>query len=575
MKTKMEHFPATNPNPVLSVADGTVLYSNEAGEPLLNEWGVKVGEKLPSNIGDLVQRVLSHNNPEKIEVKVGKRVYLVVFHPLLEQESVNISGFDISDQKELEEKLQESERKFSEAQRMAHVGYWDWNIVANKMYRSDEMQRIFGLNSQFDINYGTLLKYIHPEDRVNLDNAMIDTLNGIPFDNDYRIILANGEERIVHIMGEVIFDEENVPIRVKGIVQDITERKKAEEKIQILANVVESSNDAIITLSLEGIITSWNKGAEQIYGYSTEEIMGKKVSILEPDHFKGEIKQFVEKIKQGEKVKNYETVRLRKGGTLVNVSLTLSPVLDDSGRVIVISVIARDITERIKAEKSLVKAEDARKKEIHHRIKNNLQVISSLLDLQADKFNDLKVIEAFRESQSRVISMALIHEELYKEKGTDTLNFSEYLKTLSENLFQTYRLSSKNIHLKMDLEENSLLNVDIAVPLGIIVNELISNSLKHAFIGRNNGEISIILRREESKNEESKGTCYTLIVSDNGVGIPENFDIENLESLGLQLVTSLVDQLDGELEFKRNNGTEFTIKFTVTEKQASSPAHNN
>ena len=241
-----------NPNPVISVGkDGTVLYSNKSGEPLLHEWGVKVGEKLPSNIGDIVQRVLSHNNPEKIEVKVGKRVYLVVFHPLLEQESVNISGFDISDQKELEEKLQESERKFSEAQRMAHVGYWDWNIVANKMYRSDEMERIFGLNSQFDINYGTLLKYVHPEDRVNLDNAMIDTLNGIPFDNDYRIILADGEERIVHIMGEVIFDEENVPIRVKGIVQDITERKKAEEKIQILVNVVESSNDAIITLSLD------------------------------------------------------------------------------------------------------------------------------------------------------------------------------------------------------------------------------------------------------------------------------------------------------------------------------------
>ena len=111
-----------------------------------------------------------------------------------------------------------------------------------------------------------------------------------------------------------------------------------------------------------GIITSWNKGAEQIYGYSAEEILGKKVSILEPDHLKGKIKQFVEKIKQGEKVKNYETVRLKKDGTSVNVSLTLSPVLDDSGRVIAISVIARDITERIKAEKSLVKAEDARKK---------------------------------------------------------------------------------------------------------------------------------------------------------------------------------------------------------------------
>ena len=201
-----------------------------------------------------------------------------------------------------------------------------------------------------------------------------------------------------------------------------------------------------------------------------------------------------------------------------------------------------------------------------------MQVISSLLDLQADKFNDPKVIEAFRESQSRVISMALIHEELYKEKGTDTLNFSEYLKTLSENLFQTYRLSSKNIHLKMDLEENSLLNVDIAVPLGIIVNELISNSLKHAFIGRDKGEIQIKLYRE--KSEDSKSTSFILTVSDNGVGIPENLEIEELDSLGMQLVITLVDQLDGEFELKRNNGTEFTIRFTVTEKnnQASEPA---
>ena len=237
-----------------------------------------------------------------------------------------------------------------------------------------------------------------------------------------------------------------------------------------------------------------------------------------------------------------------------------------------------DITERKKAEKALTKIEIARKKEIHHRIKNNLQVISSLLDLQADKFDNPKVIEAFRESQNRVISMALIHEELYKEEGTDTLDFSEYLKTLAENLFQTYRLSSKNIHLNMDLEENAFFDMDTAVPLGIIVNELLSNSLKHAFPGRDKGEIRIKLRREGNGQYDVEGcrsTSYTLTVSDNGVGIPENLDIEDLDSLGLQLVTSLVDQLDGELNLKRNNGTEFTVKFTITEKQAPSPAHNN
>jgi two-component sensor histidine kinase len=142
-----------------------------------------------------------------------------------------------------------------------------------------------------------------------------------------------------------------------------------------------------------------------------------------------------------------------------------------------------------------------RKKEIHHRIKNNLQVISSLLDLQADKFNDIKVVEAFRESQNRVISMALIHEELYKEKGTDILNFSEYIKMLADTLFQTYRVSSKNIYLNMDLEENVLFNIDTAVPLGIIVNELVSNSLKHAFIGKDKGEILIKLHSNPNLTE--------------------------------------------------------------------------
>jgi PAS domain S-box-containing protein len=146
---------------------------------------------------------------------------------------------------------------------------------------------------------------------------------------DFRIVLANGEERTLHIKSDFIYNDENIPIRVKGIVQDITESKKAEEKIQTLANAVESSNDAIITLSLDSIIASWNKGAEQVYGYSAEEILGKDISILEPVNVKEKIKQLNEKIKQGERIQNYETFRLRKDGRLINVSITLSPVFDD------------------------------------------------------------------------------------------------------------------------------------------------------------------------------------------------------------------------------------------------------
>jgi len=226
-------------------------------------------------------------------------------------------------------------------------------------------------------------------------------------------------------------------------------------------------------------------------------------------------------------------------------------------------------------EENLKKNDETRKREIHHRIKNNLQVISSLLDLQAEKFKgkkdikDSEVLEAFMESQDRVISMALIHEELYKGGRHDTLNSSSYLEKLVDNLFLTYRLGNSEIKLNMDLEENLFFDMDTAVPLGIIVNELVSNSLKHAFMGRDEGEIRIKLCREES----DENTNFTLAISDNGVGIPENIDIEDLDSLGFQLVTSLVDQLDGELELKRNNGTEFIIRFTLTEEsnQESAP----
>jgi len=164
--------------------------------------------------------------------------------------------------------------------------------------------------------------------------------------------------------------------------------------------------------------------------------------------------------------------------------------------------------------------------------------------------------------------MALIHEELYEGEDTDTLNFSEYLQELAENLFQTYNFNAKSIHLSMDLEENALFNMDTAVPLGIIVNELVSNSLKHAFPGRDEGEIRIKLRIEEGEcKKSSKSASFVLTVSDNGVGIPENLIIEDLDGLGMQLITTLVDQLDGELELKRDNGAEFIIRFKVTEEK--------
>jgi PAS domain S-box-containing protein len=353
--------------------------------------------------------------------------------------------------------LKESEKGLAEAQRMAHIGNWEWDIAADKTYWSEELYRIFRRDpKKLAPPYSEYLSYIHPDDRAYFDSIVRKPDNDKPRSIDHRIILDNGEERIVHMQAEVIFGEKNIPIRVKGIVQDITERKKA--------------------------------------------------------------------------------------------------------------------------EKALINLEIARKKEIHHRIKNNLQVISSLLDLQAENFSNRKcikdsdVLNAFRESQDRITSIALIHEELHEGEGDNTLYFSPYLEKLVGNLFQTYSLGNANISLKTDIEEDVLFDMDTAVPLGIIVNELVSNSLKHAFPGRDKGEIQIKLFKEVkignevSNNKEEpagRGTKYTLIVSDDGTGIPDNIDLDNSDTLGLQLVNILVDQLDGEIELKRNRGTEFVISINV------------
>lgn len=215
--------------------------------------------------------------------------------------------------------------------------------------------------------------------------------------------------------------------------------------------------------------------------------------------------------------------------------------------------------------------EEIRKKEIHHRIKNNLQVISSLLSLQAEHFSDKKVRESFQDSQNRVISMSLIHEELYKtgEIGDfETFDFKAYLKKLANELFRSYLVGNQDIHLKLNIEK-IFLGMDTGIPLGIIINELISNSLKHAFPAGREGEIQIKLHKIESGKisgeDRETGRCesseFLLVVSDNGVGIPEKIDFRHTSSLGLQLVNILVDQIEGSIELVRGTGTEFRIKF--------------
>lgn len=197
-------------------------------------------------------------------------------------------------------------------------------------------------------------------------------------------------------------------------------------------------------------------------------------------------------------------------------------------------------------------------REIHHRVKNNLQVISSLLSLQSRSSKDEQAIEMAKESQNRIKVMALIHEKLYSSKGFANVEFNDYIKNLVNDLFASYRVSASRISLKMEIEDISL-GIDTAIPTGLIINELVTNCLKYAFTKDNDGEIRISLRSlDDGQNE--------LIVSDNGVGIPENLDIKNAESLGLRMITNLTERsLHGNVSIKRSKGTEFRIIFKEKE----------
>jgi len=203
--------------------------------------------------------------------------------------------------------------------------------------------------------------------------------------------------------------------------------------------------------------------------------------------------------------------------------------------------------------KTQLQEKDVLLKEVHHRVKNNMQVISSLLNLQSHRVQDPAVLEMFRESQRRIRSMALIHERLYQSSDLSSIEFSQYLRNLAIHLFHSYQADSRRIQLTIDAEP-VFLNINTAIPCGLIVNELVSNALKHGFPDGRKGKLEIGLHSVAQDG-------YILRVGDNGVGIPEALDIHKTETLGMQIINTLVEQIDGRLELDRRGGTSFQLGF--------------
>ena len=255
-------------------------------------------------------------------------------------------------------------------------------------------------------------------------------------------------------------------------------------------------------------------------------------------------------------VKNEEVLLKKKNGTPFLGSICAVTVRDEIGKIRYFDGIVEDITDRKEAEEKLKMSlveKEVLLREIHHRVKNNLQIISSLLNLQSRHVEDEPALDMFHESRNRVRSMALVHEKLYRSNDLAEVDFCEYIQSLSRHLFMSYRVEPTEIDLSIDVKD-VFLDINTSIPCGLIINELVSNSLKHAFSGRDRGKIHVSMRPENNGK-------FKMVIRDDGVGLPKNLEVTQTESLGLQLVTMLVEQLQGTLSVVNKNGTSYEILF--------------
>lgn len=328
-----------------------------------------------------------------------------------------------------------------------------------------------------------------------------------------------------------------------------------------LARILDLADDAIISVDDEQRIILFNQGAERIFGYSSLEVTGQTLDILLPMRLvhahREHLQEFAKSPESARRMgERREILGRRKNGTEFPAEASISKVAVQDRHMY--TVILRDVTDRVAAQdkiKNSLREKEALLKEIHHRVKNNLQVVSSLLGLQSRVVPDEPTRKMFQESQNRIHSMALLHESLYQSDNLSRIDFPVYIHRLASHLFQSYGVVSERIHLRTDLDA-LYLTMDAAVPCGLIINELVSNSLKYAFPDGREGEVRIELR-------EHLAGVARLVVADNGVGLRSDINWETARTLGLRLVRTLAEQLGAKIEVESKAGTEVRLTFAA------------
>ena len=591
----------------------------------------------------------------------------------------------------IEQELRHNEFLLKKSQAIAHIGSWELDVIADRLVWSDEVYRMFGLRPrEFDATYEAFLDTVHPDEREGVNAAYSRSLDEgqDTYEIIHRIVRRDtGEIRIVHEKCEHIKDASGKIVRSIGMVEDITERMRAEQALREseskFRSVVESSPMGMHMYQLEEngrlVFIGANPAADRILGVDNSQFIGKTLDEAFPSMAdselsksyrraaaKGESWSIEQIFYQDEKItgtfevhafqtepgkmvalfmditdrkKAEEALRNSEAqyrsliqnsndaiyllynrkfeiinhkfeelmgvtiedvqkpdfdfmdlvkpddhpfieqrmadmvkGKQVDPQYQFKAVRPDGHELILEASVSyvpykegtatqgvlRDVTERIRTENQIrqnLEEKNVLLKEIHHRVKNNLSVVISLLNLQADNLQSKEqAINAFKESRDRIYAMAMVHEQLYQSGNFAEINMKNYTHTLIQKLMQIYKPST-NIDCDFKIQAVKI-DINQAIPLGLILNELITNVLKHAFQDRPEGNLFISLK-------QTKNGPYDIIVQDDGGGLPENIDPENIDSLGFKLIKILTEQLDGKLLIDRKSGTKFELVFPI------------
>jgi PAS domain S-box-containing protein len=441
-----------------------------------------------------------------------------------------------------------------------------FNAVSDPIFVMDTEMRILRANRSLADTLGAA-----PDELVGRKcHAAIHGASKPPVYCPYSKFLMNGREHFAESYEERLkgyYQFSVSPIYGKAgrllgsvhVARNVTERKRTEEALResdkAYRMLFDGNPHPMLVYDLETLaFLEVNDAAVQRYGYSRDEFLSMTIKDIRPPEDVPALLDIVSKTPEGFSVPEGSWRHTKKDGTVMDVEIASQTLTFQGMRARL--VLANDVTGRRRAEartRNSLKEKELLLKEMNNRVKNNLMLISSLLSLQSRGMEDGESIGAFMTARNRVRSMSLIHEMLYRSGDPGNINLASYIHNLAAQVFRSYKVDASRIMLVVDVPDISL-DIDTVIPCGLMVNELVSNSLRHAFPEGMDGSIEIMVIKKD-------GDRYTLVVSDTGIGLPATLNIHNASTLGMQIVTALSEQINGKIEVLRDKGAEFRITF--------------